>query len=306
MEVKRTKKKVALLIPVFNNLEFTKDCLGKLDELLTKEQLEHLKFTLIVIDDGSSDGTSDWIRANYQDVKVLQGDGNLWWSGGINMGAAFAVQQGDYDYVMLWNNDIKPADDYFTALDDLIPGISQDAILGSKIYTMGEDDMVWSFGGKFNPRSGKIYMLGYEEVDSNKFSSPARADWLPGMGTLVPLEVIHKIGYWDALNFPQYHGDSDFTYRAKLAGFELWVYPQLRIWNNRENTGLKHQGNFRKLMQLFTDTKSNFNWKMHMCFYRKYSKGFLAYIPLFHVYAMLLGGFFKWKILSFFGVSRKV
>ncbi len=164
--------------------------------------------------------------------------------------------------------------------------------------------MVWSYGGQFNPRSGRIFMLGYEEEDGDKFASPARADWLPGMGTLVPLSVIHKIGYWDAENFPQYHGDSDFTYRARLSGFELWVYPQLRIWNNRENTGLKHQGSFRKLMQLFTDTKSNFNWKMHMCFYRKYSKGLLAYIPLFHLYARLVAGFFKWKILGFLGIKR--
>lgn len=268
--------------------------------------MEHLEYSIIVIDDGSKDGSSEWIKATFPDVIVLQGDGNLWWSGGINMGAAFALAQGDFEYVMLWNNDIIPADDYFTALDALIPQISEHAIIGSKIYSMGEDNIVWSFGGQFNPRSGKIYMLGYEEVDSNKYSSPARADWLPGMGTLVPLKVIHKIGYWDALNFPQYHGDSDFTYRAKLAGFELWVYPQLRIWNNRENTGLKHQGSFRTLMQLFTDTKSNFNWKMHMCFYKKYSKGFLAYIPLFHVYARLVGGFFKWKILVFFGVSRRV
>ena len=306
MEAKRTNKKVALLIPVFNNLEFTKSCLKKLDALLINNRMEHLEYSIIVIDDGSKDGSSEWIKATFPDVIVLQGDGNLWWSGGINMGAAFALEQGDFKYVMLWNNDIIPADDYFTALDALIPQISEHAVIGSKIYSLGEENIVWSYGGQFNPRSGKIYMLGYEEVDSNKFSSPARADWLPGMGTLVPLEVINKIGYWDALNFPQYHGDSDFTYRAKLAGFELWVYPQLRIWNNRENTGLKHQGSFRKLMQLFTDTKSNFNWKMHMCFYRKYSKGFLAYIPLFHVYARMVGGFIKWKILSFFGVSRKV
>ncbi len=125
MEVKRTKKRVALLIPVFNNLEFTKGCLNKLENLIGNNLQKHLEYSIIVIDDGSKDGTSRWIEDNYPDVIVLQGDGNLWWSGGINMGAAFAVQQGDYDYVMLWNNDIIPADDYFTELDALIPQISE-------------------------------------------------------------------------------------------------------------------------------------------------------------------------------------
>ena len=299
------KKRVALLVPVFNNIEFTKNCLKKLVELRNKNHLDHLDYSIIVIDDGSTDGTSGWIKSNFSDVIVLQGDGNLWWSGGINMGAAFAIEQGNYQYVMLWNNDILPADDYFEALDRLIPQISENTIIGSKIYSMGEENMVWSYGGRFNSRTGRIFMLGYEETDGDKFSLPVRADWLPGMGTLVPLSVIHAIGYWDAVNFPQYHGDSDFTYRAKLAGFELWVYPELRIWNNRENTGLKHENSYKKLRLLFTDTKSNFNWKMNMLFYKKYSSSILAYIPLLNWYATLIGGFFKWKILGFFGVSRK-
>jgi len=304
MEAGRLKKRVALLIPVFNNIEFTKSCLNKLDELLANSELEHLAISIVVIDDGSKDGSSEWIRENYPDLIVLQGDGNLWWSGGINMGAAFAIDKGDYEYVMLWNNDIQPANDYFTALNGLIPQISGDAIIGSKIYSMGEENMVWSYGGQFNPKTGRIYMLGYEEEDGDKYVLPALADWLPGMGTLVPISVIQKIGYWDALNFPQYHGDSDFTYRAKLAGFELWVYPQLRIWNNRDNTGLKHDGSFKKLKLLFTDTRSNFNWKMNMLFFKKYSTSIFAYIPLLKWYAIMLGGFVKWKILGFFGVSR--
>jgi GT2 family glycosyltransferase len=304
MEATRIMKRVALLVPVFNNLEFTKNCLRKLDELLSGIRPGHIEYSVIIIDDGSKDGTSAWIKANFPDVMVLQGDGNLWWSGGVNMGAAYAINHGNYEYVLLWNNDIQPADNYFAELNSLIPQLTEDTIVGSKIYNMGSKNIVWSFGGRFNPWSGRLYMLGYEEEDGDKFTSPVRVDWLPGMGTLVPRKVIEKIGYWDAVNFPQYHGDSDFTYRARLSGFELKVYPQLKIWNNRENTGLKHEGSFKKLRQLFTDTKSNFNWKMNMLFYRKYSKSIFAYIPLLYWYATLVGGFFKWKILEFLGVSR--
>jgi GT2 family glycosyltransferase len=305
MEANRTRKRIALLIPVFNNLEFTKECLTKLDILLAEKSLLHTDYSIIVIDDGSRDGTSEWLKANYPHVIVLQGDGNLWWSGGINMGASFAVQQGDFDYVMLWNNDIKPTDDYFTELDSLIPTISEESILGSKIYSMGEETRVWSMGGRFNPRTGKLNMLGYGEQDGDKFAAPVRADWLPGMGTLLPMQVIQKIGYWDAVNFPQYQGDSDYTYRAKLSGFELWVYPQLRIWNNLDNSGIKHEGSFKNLMKLFRDTRSKFNWRINVLFYKKYTTSPLAYLPLLYWYATLIGGFFKWKVLGFFGKTRQ-
>jgi GT2 family glycosyltransferase len=305
MEANRTRIQIALLIPVFNNLEFTKECLSKLDILLAENCLLHTDYSIIVIDDGSRDGTSEWIKTNYPHVIVLQGDGNLWWSGGINMGASFAVQQGDFDYVMLWNNDIQPADDYFTELDSLIPTISEESILGSKIYSMGEETRVWSMGGRFNPRTGKINMLGYGEEDGDKYAAPVRADWLPGMGTLLPMQVIQKIGYWDAVNFPLYHGDSDYTYRAKLSGFELWVYPQLRIWNNLDNSGTKHEGSFKNLMKLFSDTRSKSNWRINLLFYKKYTTSPLAYLPLLYWYATLIGGFFKWKVLGFFGKTRQ-
>jgi len=305
MEVNGNRKRIALLIPVFNKLEFTRECLSKLDVLLAENSMLNTNYAIIVIDDGSRDGTSEWIRTNYPDVIVLQGDGNLWWSGGINMGASFAVKQGDFDYVMLWNNDIQPADDYFTELDSLIPTISEKAILGSKIFSMGEESKVWSFGGRFNPKTGKLYMFGYGEEDGHRFTIAGPADWLPGMGTLLPIEVITKIGYWDAVNFPQYHGDSDYTYRAKLAGFELWVYPQLRIWNNIDNSGIKHEGSFKNLRKLFGDTRSKFNWKINMLFYKKYTTSPLAYFPLLYWYATLIGGFFKWKVLGFFGKTRQ-
>lgn len=305
MEANRTRKRIALLIPVFNNLEFTKDCLEKLNILLAEKSLLHTEYSTIVIDDGSRDGTSEWIRANYPQVIVLQGDGNLWWSGGIKMGATYAVQQGDFEYVMLWNNDIQPADDYFTELDSLIPAISEKSILGSKIYNMGEKTRVWSMGGKFNPRTGKAHMLGFGEEDGDKYAKPVRADWLPGMGTLIPIQVMQKIGYWDAVNFPQYHGDSDYTYRAKLAGFELWVYPQLKIWNDLDNSGIMHEGSFKNLLKLFSDTRSKFNWRINVLFYKKYTTNPLAYLPLLYWYATLIGGFFKWKVLGFFGKTRK-
>jgi GT2 family glycosyltransferase len=106
------------------------------------------------------------------------------------------------------------------------------------------------------------------------------------------------------VNFPQYHGDSDFTYRAKLAGFRLLVYPQLKIWNDITNTGLEHKGSFSMLMRSLKHVKSYYNIRIDIKFYRKFARSPLAYTELVVKYGRLIGGFFKWKALNALGIQK--
>lgn len=149
-------------------------------------------------------------------------------------------------------------------------------IVGSKIYTQNPPNQIWAFGAVFNPWNGEKYMIGFEQDDSEEFESTREVDWLPGMGRLVPVSAIKKIGYWDEVNFPQYHGDSDFTYRAKTKGYKILVYSQLKLWNDTLNTGLNHEGKFSKLLRLLKDTRSNYHLRRNMLFVRRFSKSYLA------------------------------
>lgn len=297
-------KRIGILIPVFNKLELTKKCIESLLPLILAKNLKNTTSYLVVIDDGSQDGTGEWIEQNCPEVILLKGDGNLWWSGGINMGVKYAIERDDTDYVLLWNNDILPESTYFTELDKVINEVSENEILGSKIYTLNPPDQVWAFGAVFNPRNGDKYMIGFEQADGEEFESVREVDWLPGMGTLVPVSTIEKIGYWDQENFPQYHGDSDFTYRAKINGYKILVYPQLKLWNDSQNTGISHQGKLSNLTRLLTDTRSIYHLKKNILFINRFSTSYLAYWPLIVSYYKLFGGFLKWKLLSFIGLKR--
>ena len=73
---------------------------------------------VIIIDDGSSDGSKKWLRNNYPCVEVLEGSGNLWWSGAMNLGLDYVLSQTKAKYILLWNNDIKPSKDYFDKIFD--------------------------------------------------------------------------------------------------------------------------------------------------------------------------------------------
>lgn len=294
------KKIVATLIPVHNGLAFTKKCLNELEKKLKKINSGPFEFRIIVIDDGSEDGTAEWIHEKYPEVVVLHGNGNLWWSGSVNMGARYALDKLNAAYVLLWNNDIGVCEDYFTHLIHAANNTDNTTIIGSKIFCDKEYNLVWSAGGKFNPITGNKYMIGYMKHDHDEFQQVIEVDWLTGMGTLIPCHVIQKVGFWNQKRFPQYYGDSDFTYRAKLKGFHIQVHPQLKIINDISNSGVKKAESFRDLYFVLTNIKSVHHVGKNFLFYWYYARSPLAYANFFMIYIYFFGGFFKRQILKLF------
>ena len=292
----------AILIPVFNHLELTGKMLDSLQAALG--QCQGAKFHVIVIDDGSTDGTSEWVEKNHPEVVLLKGDGNLWWSGAVNVGASHALDVLKVDYLVLWNNDISFREDYFTTMVRAVNNSEMPVILGSKIYVDENPEQVWSMGGFFDPRNGKYDMYAYYADDAEEFQKDREVDWLTGMGTVIPAGVVREIGTWNQEQFPQYHGDSDFTYRAKLAGYRNILKHELKLYNSVGHSGLEHEDSFRKLMGLMTDIRSKINIRKNVLFYRKYARSPRAYLPLVKLYFIVFAGFFKWKILGLFGAGK--
>jgi len=294
---------LSIILPVHNHLEFTK---LTLEELAKNGKVSNADVIhIVLIDDGSTDGTSEWVIANYPEVHVLKGDGNLWWSGAINRGSKYAIDTLHTDYVLLWNNDISFEEGYFNTLLQLLKNFDNRTIIGSKIFVAGKPGLVWSMGGYFNPVSGHYDMHAYFKKDDSTFGNVMEVDWLTGMGTIIPRLIIETIGYWDNKNFPQYHGDSDFTYRAKLNGFTVICHPGLKIFNSVENSGIGHSGSFRKLLGLMKDNRSKINFKRNLMFYKLYAKSYRAFLYFYWKYVGIFGGFFKWKVLEFIGIKKK-
>jgi len=295
--------KIAVLLPVFNKLNYTIACLSSLHEEINKNDLTDY-FEFVLVDDGSTDGTAAYVKQHFPFVILLTGDGNLWWSGGINKGASYAISNLKVDYVLLWNNDIATHDNYFVTLLKLLQNEDKNTIIGSKIYMNYENRTIWSMGGFINPYIGKIGMIGYNEPDCKNYQKSREVDWIPGMGTIVPVWIINKIGFWDDVHFPQYHGDSEFTYRAKINGYKLVVSPELVLSNDVSNTAISHEGSFKKLLKLFKDKRSLYNYRVNIAFIKKYGKGPLKYSHLFTSYSILILSFLKRKCVSIFKVKR--
>lgn len=265
------ESRVFILIPVYNRIETTKRGLKYLYHALnnTVNALGGGNFDVVVIDDGSTDGTSEWITANYPEIVILKGDGNLWWSGGINLGAAYAIEH-HATHILLWNDDIKPCEGYFNTLLYLTEKQGQDIIYGSKIVDEA-NGRIWFLGAHYFAYWGFVKHL-------RKHYDWCSPNCLTGMGTLLPMQVIEKIGYWDNENFPQYYGDIDFTYRAYRNGYRIKVEDGLLLYNDTRLSSFNQERSIKKYWRSLFMTQSRYNIKKNILFQRKHARLFTWWV----------------------------
>jgi GT2 family glycosyltransferase len=221
--------KISIVTPIFNGVEHT---LAYLDSLA---RVTYPDFEIIVVDDGSTDGSAESIARDFPRVRLLKGDGSLWWSGGTNLGIYDALERGA-DHILTMNNDVRVAPD---CLDRLVECSREnpDAIVGGKIYYMDDPERIWSAGGRLDWLSGKtLVQVGHGRLDSDEFCNRKPMDFLTGMNVLIPAAVFGKIGFYDQVHFPQYHADAEFTLRARKAGIPVLFEPSAKVWNRVEST----------------------------------------------------------------------
>jgi len=210
---------IYIVTPVFNRKEFTKNYLEALDKQTDKN------FKIIIVDDGSTDGTSEMIEQEFPEVVLLKEEGDLWWAEATNIGVKYALDHGA-TYVMTLNDDTVPLADY---MEKMIYWLERepDALQGALALNILNDEAV--FGGEvLSWKTGK-----YEDVLS-KIPSDERfglktVNVFPGRGLLIPSKVFSDIGMYDSNNFPQTVADLDFTCRAYNYGYKIYCNYDAKI-----------------------------------------------------------------------------
>lgn len=263
----RNQPLVFLIVPIHNGLKDTIKCLDN------TRRLTYSNLKTIVVDDGSTDGSHDYITKHFPEVILLKGDGNLWWSGSVNKGVKYGLKnQGDY--ICLLNNDNTFKNNFLSVLIETAEKMDIQAVC-SKVYYKKSD--VVFFGGASRNKWGELLIL--DGSDCKEFNVEKRVDWLTGMGVLINREVFRDIGLFDEKNFPQYYGDSDFGLRMVGLGYEILYQPKSVIYNDYESTGFSfYKRKLKNLYRTLFSIKSVNNIKICFRFYRKHSPKYVIII----------------------------
>ena len=206
----------------WNRREDTLTCLHSL------QQLAYPAYRLLVIDNGSSDGSVEAIRREFPAAEVLVNEHNLGFAAGANIGLRHALSQGA-DFVFLVNNDttVDPR-----ALHELVRAAhaSDVGMAAPMIYFDSDPAVIWSVGGGWNPLLLEMTGGHGRGPDDGRWSEVVERPVLVGCGLLLRRELLEEVGLFDE-RFFMYYEDSDLCLRARSAGFRLILVPAAKMWH---------------------------------------------------------------------------
>jgi GT2 family glycosyltransferase len=239
-----TEVHVFVVIPVRNRLAYTRACLST----LARQSLDH---TVVVVDDGSDDGTPEMVRAEFPAAVLLHGDGTLWWTGAMNRGVGWVLANaGARDAVVTLNDDTLLPRDYLSRL--VQPLRDRRALLGSVAVSETDGETIVNGGVRVDWWRAKFTPQHRGEVVPYAFPNGGLhdVDVLSGCGTLVPLSAYLELGPYDQRHLPHYGADYEFSRRAVRAGYCVALNSDAVLFLRQEATGL-HAAVGRDGVQVF-------------------------------------------------------
>ena len=210
-------EKIAVLITCFNRKKTTIKCL---ENLCSQSINNSYDLNIFLVDDGSTDGTSQVVSERFPNIKLIKGDGALYWNRGMHLAWSTAGYNG-YDYYLWLNDDVELVKD---ALSKLLK-IYKEAYVKKPFILIGTT---------CDPISGEVTYGGRKRsrVPFKKFRfdliNPGTqllpADTMDGNIVLVPEGILNKLTGLDP-RFTHAMGDTDFGLRATKAGYSIQVAP---------------------------------------------------------------------------------
>lgn len=252
---------IYITIPVHNRKSLLRDC------LLSFRRQSNKDFRIIVMDDGSTDGTEAMLRSEFPEVVVLKGNGNLWWTGSINKAITHALGlcQGG-DYILVLNDDLEVPDNYIVNYYTIAKRYPN-ALIGSVVTDFEDRDTIvgggvilsWISGKRKELNKGKsLASFGQGHVEDN-------VSFLTGRGILVPVEVFRRVGIYNNKHYTQC-GDTEFPVRARKAGYRLLVSYDVPVFSHKGHSVHKEKYTLKSLRGYYFDIRSHVNLRERFWF----------------------------------------
>ena len=223
---------VSVVIPNFNGIAF-------LDSVLASLEGQTLNnFEVILVDNGSTDGSCSFVTANYPWVHLIELSENFGFCGAVNAG----IRAAKAPYVLLLNNDTEVKEDFVEEMLAAIRRHKNAFSCGARMVQYHDRDRLddvgnyycalgWSFA------RGRGKDIHAYETEDKIFSACAGA-------AIYRKKIIEKIGYFDEEHFA-YLEDTDIGYRARIYGYENWYAPKAIVYHVGSGTSGSRYNQFK-------------------------------------------------------------
>lgn len=206
------KKTIAVLLTVFNRKEKTLACLRRLYAQLP---IIGYEVDVYLTDDGCTDGTPEAVAAEFPDVCIIAGGGDLFWNRGMHAAWERAAQTQRYDFYLWLNDDTYIYDDCLPKLMNTAVSTNEDSIVVGTTCAVGHTEKI-TYGGRRRGHKGVI--VPTDEIQ--------KCEYFNGNIVLIPRLVYEKLGTNDPI-FRHALGDFDYGLRATEQGIGIVVAPGL-------------------------------------------------------------------------------
>jgi GT2 family glycosyltransferase len=239
---------VVIIILNYNKKDDLLECIDSISKQ------DYRNFQVIVLDNGSTDGSARVIKNKYSDVHIIENKINSGAAGGRNIAIKYAVENFNYDFILFLDNDVI-VEKYF--LEEMIKSFAKDKSIGivtPKCYMMNFPGTIGYAGGmSVNLFTGKISDIGSGQKDEGQFD---RSGFVPACGglCLVKNSVINEVGFFDEKFNPYGWEDVDFSIRARKHGFKIFYNHKAVVYHKggkKQRGELAQEYEFSKVRNYF-------------------------------------------------------
>lgn len=223
-------KRILAVIVTYNGMNWLDRCLGSI-------RLSEMPADVIVVDNGSTDGTQQYVQTAFPEVKFISAGENLGFGKANNIGFRYALERG-YDYVYLLNQDAWIFPD---TLGLLAGAMDADATLG----ILSPMQMA-ACGDRPDPRFKlRCPEEALRDVENrNGAGSVHEVEFVMAAHWMVSMECLRKVGGFSPA-FPHYGEDDNFIHRARYKGFKVGIHSGAKAIHDRENRPMSKETRMR-------------------------------------------------------------
>jgi GT2 family glycosyltransferase len=220
------KPLIATVVLNTNRREDTLDCLRSLERSSYSHRHD------IVLDNNSTDGSVQAIRAEFPRVEIVLLQENRGYAGNNNVGISTALARGA-DWVFVLNEDTVLAPDCLEEMVRAAERGSRTGVVGPMVYHHDEPQVIQSAGGVLDSRWRSRHRR-QNETDGGEQTDPVAVDCVSGCAILVRRPLIEQVGMLDE-RFFYYWEETEWCLRGVRAGWAVLLVPRAKLWHKGVN-----------------------------------------------------------------------